>query len=392
MTPRPFRRRIATLLAATVLASGFAAVAESADPAPAAAASAPVESAVCGEPGAVLVRLYRAYFDREPDRAGLQYWSDQYRMSSLTQVAAWMSESQEYKNRWSGVDDVGYVRGLLYENLLDRTPDQGGLDYWVGLLGRVGRAQQVIHWVQTPEMVQNHPVVDPAVCGAGGITFRDIPGGRVADIDYSVVDLETSGARCSTASINANWLLPDGTPVGLGVIDGRVLPGGVDRDDRGIIGERYRPNGPVAERTYSWDGTHLTANLATKGNFVLELERDWQLAAQPSTATGWRWAASGIVMMIKGQRTIAPSTLAANQYTLMTTRHSFVAFRAPSTVTFGSTTSMTAPQLTEWLAAQGYTDIVKMDGGGSVEFNQGGQTIVAGTGRPIPVWLGVGCP
>ncbi len=389
---RPPRRGWRRLFGAGVLAGLVAAgTLGTATPEPASAANAPVESVVCGDAGAAIVRLYRAYFDREPDPGGLAYWSDQYLGSDLENVAYWMSQQPEYINTWSGTTDVGYVEGLLYRNLLNRAPDGPGLSYWVGLLGQVGRAKQVVHWVQTPEMVSNHPVIQPASCSGAGVTFRDIPGGRAADVDYLVADLQTSSRRCSVASINANWLnLSNGQPVGIGVVGGVVLPGGVDNDDRGVIGERYRPNGPIAEYTFSWDNSHMNANLAQKGDRVLEVERDWQRFG-PTNPQGYRWAASGHVMTIKGQQAISDAVINANAYTMLTRRHSFVAFRAPSTITFGSTVTMTAPELRDWLVAQGYTDIVKMDGGGSVEFNQGGRAVVAGTNRDIPVWLGVGC-
>ena len=385
---RRWRRTLGLTLAALGMAASTLAISP---PEPAAAASPPVTSVLCGQPGADLVRLYRAFFGRAPDQAGLQYWSDQYLMSDMANVAVWMSQSTEYQQAWAGTTNDDYIRRLLYRNLLEREPDAGGIDFWMNDLAKVSRVDQVRFWIQQPELVANHPVVEPAPCSQSGVTLRDIPGGRAADVNYLVADLQTNASRCSVASINANWLtLGNSQPIGIGVIDGRSVPGGVDRQDRGVIGERYRPNGPIDEFTYSWDGAHLNANLASKGNFVLEVERDWQLSGA-TDPNGYRWAASGIVMAIKGQISVTDALINANAYTMLTQRHSFVAFKAPSTVTFGSTTSMTAPQMRDWLLGQGYTDIVKMDGGASVEFNEGGRATVAGTNRNIPVWLGVGC-
>ncbi|MEZ5379283.1 MAG: DUF4214 domain-containing protein [Acidimicrobiales bacterium] len=383
-----FRRLVVMAAAAAGLAATSLTVAP---PEPAAAASPPVTSVLCGQPGADLVRLYRAFFGRVPDQSGLQYWSDQYLMSDMANVAYWMSQSTEYQQTWVGTSDRDYVSRLLYQNLLQREPDAGGFEFWLNDLAKAGRVDQVRFWVQQPELVANHPVVEPEVCRQNGVTLRDIPGGRAADVNYLVADLKTSASRCSVASINANWLtLSNNQPIGLGVIDGKQVPGGVDRQDRGVIGERYRPNGPIAELTHDWDNAYLTHNLAQKGNFMLEVERDWQRDGM-TDPNGYRWAASGIVMAIKGQISVTDAVINASAYTMLTTRHSFVAFKAPSTVTFGSTTSMTAPQMRDWLLDQGYTDIVKMDGGASVEFNEGGRVTVAGTSRAIPVWLGVGC-
>lgn len=381
------RRAVLFLSALALAATGLVA----APTPPVSAASPTVTSALCGQSGADIVRLYRAFFGRVPDAAGLQYWSDQYLLSDMQNVSYWMSQSDEYQNTWANTTDRDYIGKLLYENLLQRQPDPGGYDFWLKDLAKAGRVDQVRFWIQQPEMVRNHPVIEPSSCSQSGVTLRDIPGGRAADVNYLVADLETSAQRCSVASINANWLtLSNNQPIGIGVIDGKAVPGGVDRQDRGVIGERYRPNGPISEFTYSWDGSHLNANLASKGNFVLEVERDWQLNGNTSP-DGYRWAASGIVMAIKGQISVTDELINANAYTMLTRRHSFVAFKAPSTVTFGSTTSMTAPEMRDWLLGQGYTDIVKMDGGASVEFNEGGRVTVAGTSRSIPVWLGVGC-
>jgi hypothetical protein len=77
-------------------------------------------------------RIYKAAFDRAPDMNGLGYWiNDMDGGTSLTTVAAGFIASDEFQSRYgAAVNDVDFIT-LLYANVLDRTPDQQGLDYWV---------------------------------------------------------------------------------------------------------------------------------------------------------------------------------------------------------------------------------------------------------------------
>ena len=77
-------------------------------------------------------RIYKAAFDRSPDLKGLGYWiNDMDNGASLTNVSAGFIASQEFQSRYGdAVSDADFIR-LLYANVLDRTPDQKGLDYWI---------------------------------------------------------------------------------------------------------------------------------------------------------------------------------------------------------------------------------------------------------------------
>ncbi len=58
---------------------------------------------------------------------------------------------------------------------------------------------------------------------------------------------------------------------------------------------------------------------------------------------------------------------------------------------FGATANADVRDLVNWANGAGYEDLIKFDGGASAEFNIGGQAVVAGTSRDVPVWLGIGC-
>ena len=79
-----------------------------------------------GSTDAWLRRLYRALLDREPDDAGIQYWRD--RLASGTtpfEVTSLFYQSPESRN--------GRV-AALYERILGRSPEPGGQAFWANQL------------------------------------------------------------------------------------------------------------------------------------------------------------------------------------------------------------------------------------------------------------------
>ena len=76
-------------------------------------------------------RIYQAAFARKPDLAGLGYWiADMDKGSSLTTVAAGFFQSKEFQSLYGINPGTDALITLLYANVLHRTPDQAGLDYW----------------------------------------------------------------------------------------------------------------------------------------------------------------------------------------------------------------------------------------------------------------------
>ena len=80
-----------------------------------------------------ILRLYRAYFNREPDVGGAKYWLEVSKNRSLSQIAAYFSGSDEFVANYSGVNDETYLT-RVYANILGRKYDQGGFDYWIDVL------------------------------------------------------------------------------------------------------------------------------------------------------------------------------------------------------------------------------------------------------------------
>ena len=81
-----------------------------------------------------LILLYQAYFGRLPDSDGLSYWSDIRRSgATIAEVSEQFAMSEEFTNLYGDADDDEFIT-LVYENVLDRTPDAEGYDYWRGHL------------------------------------------------------------------------------------------------------------------------------------------------------------------------------------------------------------------------------------------------------------------
>ena len=77
-----------------------------------------------------LARLYKAYYKRWPDAGGYDYWVRKMKGGmSLTKVSDTFANANEFKTKYGSVSNREFVL-LVYNNVLSRTPDQGGLDYW----------------------------------------------------------------------------------------------------------------------------------------------------------------------------------------------------------------------------------------------------------------------
>jgi hypothetical protein len=83
---------------------------------------------------AAVVRLYRAYYLRNPDAAGFRYWRDQVRRGvSVDKVSQSFASAAEFRSLYGRLDDGEFV-DLVYQNVLGRKPDASGRSYWVSQL------------------------------------------------------------------------------------------------------------------------------------------------------------------------------------------------------------------------------------------------------------------
>lgn len=89
-------------------------------------------------------RLYKAAFNRTPDIVGLVYWIGQADLGvPLVDIAGqFMTSTVEFSSLYGNLDNHQFV-DQLYQNILHRSGEPGGLTYWYGQIdgGLQTRAQ-----------------------------------------------------------------------------------------------------------------------------------------------------------------------------------------------------------------------------------------------------------
>ncbi len=106
-----------------------------------------------------ITHWYATILGRNPDSGGLAYWTDYVAtdcVNNMWQASRYFHNSDEAWNR--GLNNTQRVT-YLYQSILHRAPDSGGLSYWVGQLNDRGRSA----WVDV----------------VGGISYSDEARGHV---------------------------------------------------------------------------------------------------------------------------------------------------------------------------------------------------------------------
>lgn len=128
--------------------------------APAGAASHP---SPCPSMTDSISRLYSAFFLREPDQEGFEYWVGVYSSTydGLNAMANNFVRSDEFVARYGALSDQGFVT-MVYRNVLGREPDADGLDHWVAALRRgFDRGSVMISFSESAEYVALTGTVEP---------------------------------------------------------------------------------------------------------------------------------------------------------------------------------------------------------------------------------------
>jgi len=122
--------------------------------------------------GGTAYRLYRAAFDRAPDKAGVGFWMNALEHGvSLHDIAQGFIASAEFTALYGAdLSNTDFVT-RLYANILDRAPDAGGFDYWLYALNNgYARADVLANFSESDENVD-------AVAALIGTGFAYIPYG-----------------------------------------------------------------------------------------------------------------------------------------------------------------------------------------------------------------------
>jgi hypothetical protein len=114
--------------------------------------------------------LYKAAFNRTPDAGGLGYWISKMDAGvNYSSVAQSFVNSAEFKTAFGGANpSVNTLVTKLYNNVLNRTPDAGGLAFWQDKLNTGWSTADVLGFFSTSgENVTN---VTPLIANGIGYT------------------------------------------------------------------------------------------------------------------------------------------------------------------------------------------------------------------------------
>ena len=99
------------------------------------------------------VRLYSAYLTRVPDAGGLNYWLKRRRAGwTLSKISSNFAGSSEFIRRYGSMTNRKFVENI-YVNVLRRTGDPAGMDYWTKKLDakKASRGQVMINFSESNE-------------------------------------------------------------------------------------------------------------------------------------------------------------------------------------------------------------------------------------------------
>ncbi len=101
-----------------------------------------------------IIRFYLGLFDRTPDIDGLAYWTGQRNAGvSPTTIADGFLASDEFAELVGTVDNREFAR-QVYRRVLDREPDAAGLDYWTAQLDNgLPREDLMIGFTESAEFI-----------------------------------------------------------------------------------------------------------------------------------------------------------------------------------------------------------------------------------------------
>ena len=118
---------------------------------------------------APVTRLYWAYFKRRPDLGGLNYWIKKYESgSSLQRISLQFALSSEFRTTYGNTTSTQFVT-LVYQNVLERQPEPGGLAYWAKKIDQgTSRGQVMTSFSESSEGKRvMAPYVDTVLVGLG---------------------------------------------------------------------------------------------------------------------------------------------------------------------------------------------------------------------------------
>lgn len=99
-------------------------------------------------------RLYLAFFLREADAEGHNYWVSVYRGgNNLGVIAGGFINSEEFRSQYGSLNNSEFV-SLVYQNVMNRDADHSGHEYWVGKMNQgLSRGDVMVNFSESAEFI-----------------------------------------------------------------------------------------------------------------------------------------------------------------------------------------------------------------------------------------------
>ncbi len=156
------------------------------------------------------IELYIAYFNRAPDAVGLNFWGTAFANgTTLEEMATLFVDQSETLAAYPAGTSNSVFAETVYNNVLGRTPDQAGFDFWVDQLetGSTSRAQfilEVLRGVQPGSTDRNY--LDTKVdIGAYFAVHKGMSDTDNASSAMSLFDGTATGINAAVAAIDEHY-------------------------------------------------------------------------------------------------------------------------------------------------------------------------------------------
>ncbi len=117
-------------------------------------------------------RLYQSALNRTPDSGGLGFWMDVLdRHASLREIAAGFISSPEFTSTYGNDSSPEAFVNKIYTNILHRAPDADGAAYWVDVMKKGSKREEVLAFIS--ESAENISRVNATL--NQGIEFTPMP-------------------------------------------------------------------------------------------------------------------------------------------------------------------------------------------------------------------------
>ncbi len=104
-------------------------------------------------PRRAVARMYLAYFDRNPEAEGYDFWSQRLanNQATIESVSQFFATGQEFQATYGKLSNAEFV-DLVYQNVLKRPGDAGGVAFWLGRLNAgLDRGTMMTQFSESPE-------------------------------------------------------------------------------------------------------------------------------------------------------------------------------------------------------------------------------------------------